>query len=211
MDSMAFDEALGIKHNSKKRARPFKLPTEDNRIFPNYFADVIVSDGKDRIFEPMRYRVRPNGSREEVPTKFNVFNARIDALEERKTWTPLFMNNHALIPFTNFYEWVLGPNGKPKLITFIPEGRDVMWAPCLWDEWISKDGKIHFKSFAIITDGPPKEIEIMGHDRCPIFINEEYIDEWLNPKSSNKNEIYEILKQKENVKYRWEWVENSAS
>ena len=112
----------------------------------------------------MRYRVRPNGSKEEVPTKYNVFNARIDSLEIRNTWAPLFMRNHGIVPLTGFYEWVSGP------------------------------------------DGPPPEIEKMGHDRCPIFLDQEQIDIWLNPKGISKKEIYEILSMKEKVHYNFTWV-----
>lgn len=206
MDPEKLDMLLGIKHSKKKHAPPFREPSEDGRVFPNYFTDVIVEEKEKRLIKPMRYRVRPHGSKEEVPTKFNVFNARIDSLESRKTWSSLFMSNHGIVPFVKFYEWVPGPDGKPKLITFAPEQRDMMWAPCLWDEWVSKDGSIVFKSFAIITDDPPREIEIMGHDRCPIFLKDDYISEWLNPSASSKNEIYEILKQRENVHYSHSWV-----
>ena len=204
MEQTEFEKALGLKH-SKKRPAPFKLPTDDGRVFPNYFTEVILGNEDKRFLAPMRYRVRPHNSAEEIPTKFNVFNARIDSLETAKTWKPLFMHNHGLVPFVKFYEWVPGPDGKPKLITFLPNEREIMWAPCLWDEWISKDGKIHFKSFAIITDDPPEEVQIMGHDRCPIFLKEELIDEWLNPSFSNKMQMYEILKQREPVKFNYEW------
>ncbi|MBC7539427.1 MAG: SOS response-associated peptidase family protein [Bacteriovorax sp.] len=80
-----------------------------------------------------------------------------------------------------------------------------MWAPCLWNEWTSLNDEISFRSFAIITDDPPKEVEIMGHDRCPIFIKEELINEWLIPASSGVSEIYEILNQKEAVKFNYHW------
>lgn len=55
---------------------------------------------------PMRYRIRPSGSSEEIPTKYNVFNARLDSLETRQTWSSLFMRNHGLFPFKRFFEWV---------------------------------------------------------------------------------------------------------
>ena len=206
MDSLEFDQSLGLKHSFKKRSTPFKLPADDGRVFSNYFANIVVSEMGTRELQPMRYRVRPQGSKEEVPSKFNVFNARIDSLENRQIWIPLFMRNHGIIPMTSFYEWVEGPEKKPKLITFFPEEREMMWAPCLWDEWISKDGRIHFKSFAIITDGPSPEIERMGHDRCPLFLSSEKMDEWLNPKGKTKKQMYEILSKREEVKYDYAWV-----
>jgi putative SOS response-associated peptidase YedK len=205
MDSDEFDQLLGLKHFPKKRNTPFKLPAVDGRIFSNYFANVIISENEQRVLQPMRYRVRPHDSKAEVPSKFNLFNARLDSLEIRQTWQPLFMKNHGIIPFTRFYEWVLDSSQKAKLISFYPEKRETMWAPCLWDEWISRDGQIHFKSFAIITDGPPDDIRRMGHDRCPIYLSEEQMDIWLNPAKTNKKNIYDILMKRESVRYLYEW------
>lgn len=219
MEPSEFKEILGLKSveekqlslfkipEEEKEVKFFRLPEEDGRIFSNYFANVVVNEKNEKVIQPMRYRVRPHDSKEELPTKYNVFNARIDSLEIRDTWKPLFMRNHGIIPFTKFYEWVPGPDNKPKLITFFPEGRETMWAPCLWDEWISKDGRIYFKSFAIITDEPPKEILRMGHDRCPIFLSEDRIDSWLSPYKMNRDEAYLLLSSRENVEFKYSWVD----
>lgn len=210
MNSRDFDHLLGLKHSEKKRSVLFKKPSEDGRVFSNYFANIIISENKKRVVQPMRYRVRPEGSREEIPQKFNVFNARIDSLETRATWKSLFGKQHGIVPIKKFYEWVEGPETegtkKSKLITFFPEQYEIMWAPVLYDEWISKNGVIHFKSFAIITDGPTPEIEKMGHDRCPIFLNQKEIDNWLNPNDKKKSELYEILSKRENATYMYEWA-----
>lgn len=162
-----------------------------------------MESGK-RIIEPMRYRVRPHGSKEEIPSKFNVFNARIDALEKRKTWSPLFMRNHGIFVFSKFYEWVDHKEEK-KLINFFPRNKEMMWAPCLWDSWRSANGMFEFKSFAIITNDPAPEVERMGHDRCPIYLNEEYFNDWLQPEKEDKKEIYEMLGQTEIVTYQYNW------
>jgi len=160
---------------------------------------VIVYENGKRVIRPMRYRIRPASSLEEIPSKYNVFNARIDSLEKRKTWKSLFMKNHGLFPFVKFYEWVEDKNRKKKLIQFNPGNRDIMWAPVLFDNWSSKAGEISFSSFALLTDDPPPEIAEQGHDRCPIFLKEDKIDQWLDPTSKSKNDMYRILKDVESV------------
>ena len=188
-----------------------KFPEDDGRIFSNYFTYVVHDLHENRTLTPMRYRVRPKNSIEEIPAKYNVFNARLDALESRQTWKNLFMKNHGLVPLNGFYEWVTpqdpsSPKQKVKMIYFYPRHTDIMWAPCLWDEWVSPDGKVKFKSFAIITDGPPKEIETMGHDRCPIFLKADEINNWLNPQKQNKKSIYDILQKREEVYFDYQWA-----
>lgn len=182
--------------SKRRKSSIIKLPDADNRVFSNYFSNVIISNQGQREFFPMRYRVRPHDSDSEVPAKYNLFNARIDSLETRKSWSSLFMQKHGLFPFVRFFEWVDRSN-KKKLISFKADQHEIMWAPCLWDEWESMDKTIKFKSFAIITDEPPKEVLEAGHDRCPIFLKEEEIDNWLNPQGMNKKSIYQLLKQKE--------------
>ncbi len=226
MSRKHFDDLMG-KQNSKKPLGLFKLPGNDQRILPGYFANVIIVENGKKILKPMRYQIRPSDSDAEID---GIYNARFDSLTTKKTWKPIFMRRHGLIPFTNFYEWVeveeevntafgllnfLDEEQKSSLkktekrkkqLTFYPENKSIMWAPCLWDEWTSRNGEISFKSFAIITDEPPRDVEIMGHDRCPIFLNEKHIDTWLNPEEKNQDTICSILKDVESDKYKYEWL-----
>lgn len=183
----------------------FKEAATDNRIFPGYFTWVMVHENGRRVFKRMRYRVRPKGAKEEIPTKFNVFNARIDSLESRQTWSKLFTRQHGLFPFVRFFEWV-EHDEKKRLISFLPKDREIMWAPCLWDYWENPEQNFGFYSFALITDDPPPEVAASGHDRCPIFLKEKYIDEWLDTSKRSKEDWYTLLKNKEDVFYRNEWA-----
>ncbi len=196
-------EALKL---SRKPTSPFfKEAAADNRIFPGYFTWVMVHENGNRVFKRMRYRVRPKGSSEEIPTKFNVFNARIDSLETKQTWTKLFTRQHGLFPFVRFFEWV-EHDQKKRLISFLPKDREIMWAPCLWDYWENPAYNFGFYSFALITDDPPSEVAESGHDRCPIFLREKYIDEWLDTSKKSKEDWFRLLKNKEDVFYRNEWA-----
>ncbi|MFG1492511.1 SOS response-associated peptidase family protein [Halobacteriovorax sp. GFR7] len=203
IDPLELKKILGLKR--KPSSDVFKTADSEGRIFPNYFTNIITQEGKERTISPMRYRIRPRGSQEEIPTKFNVFNARLDSLEKRQTWAPLFMKNHGVVAFDAFYEWV-EKDGKKTLIKFHPEDGKLILAPCLWDEWTSNDKQISFKSFAIITTDPPKEIEVMGHDRCPIFLKEENLSDWLNPKTLRPQDAYEILTHPYQERYDYEWA-----
>lgn len=177
---------------------------EEGRVYPGNFAPVIVSDGGKRKLVPMRYRVRPAGTPKELPSKYNLFNCRIDSLESRPTWRRLLGRNHALFPFVRFHEWVEDKNGKKIQISFAPDDRQLMWAPALFDTWTSYDGKITFRSIAIVTDDPPPEISECGHDRCPVFLSQNAIDRWLTPADREPTELLEILQERETVHYHHE-------
>lgn len=199
-------DALGLKRKPNKNSSQFRyaLKEPDGRVYPGYFAPVIVRDEGRRKLVPMRYRVRPNGTPHEIPSKYNLFNCRIDSLQTRPTWSRLLGRNHALLPFVRFHEWVEGPHGKKVQVSFAPDNHQLMWAPALFDEWSSLDGKIRFRSMAIVTDDPPPEIADCGHDRCPIFLRQDLINEWLTPEGKSNKELLAILREKEHVYYHHE-------
>lgn len=192
IDKVAFEE-----FNTLKDEKPdiFRGPEEDGRIYPNTFAPVLVHGAATqevkRVITPMRYRLRPHDAFEEVPSKYNLFNARLDSLEKRKSWKPLFGRNHCLFPFQRFYEWVEGEGGKKQLVSFSPSDRKIMWAPGIYDFYKGPEGS--FYSFALITKDPPSEVLDAGHDRCPLFLKEAHIDSWLSPAGRSLDELYEIL------------------
>ena len=198
IDKKAF---MNLKNLSEKNPKDFKLPGEDNRIFPNVFAPILVKEKNERIFMPMRYRIRPKGTKEEIPSKYNLYNARMDSLFTKTTWTKILQNHRGIVPFKRFFEWVKTDSGKKKLGVFSPIGMDYMWAACLTDEWVSSDNKVSLKTFAIVTGEPPKEVQNAGHDRCPLFLKRVLIDSWISSKHENYEKLLKILSEKEKVTY----------
>lgn len=179
-----------------KKAKDAVAPyTNDTyRIYPNYFCPVMVVEDGKRIIRPMRYRVLPK-SGFEIPTKFNVFNARRDSLFTAKTWKEIFGKHHAIFPFLKFYEWVEGKGGKPRELYFEPDGFEDMWSASLYSQTKTKAGLL--ESFAMVTDDPPKEVAAAGHDRCPVFLDHEFLDDWMNPKGKTLEYLDGLLTHKE--------------
>ncbi len=198
IDRQAFQQ---FHHLGQSMAKTFKAPDAQNRIFPNYFSPIITMQQGQKIIRPMRYRLRPAGSPKEVPAKYNLFNARRDSLWTRQSWKTLLGHNHGLIVFEEFYEWVPGESGKSKLVSFRPKDREFMWAPCLFDYWQEPQKKYGFYSFAIITDRPNPEIVEHGHERCPLFLKRERIEEWLQWQGDHAG-LDELFNAQENVYYQ---------
>lgn len=172
-------EILGL--TQKPRSTRFKWLEDDGRIYPNYFAPVIINQDDARRVVPMRFRLRPSGSRKEVPTKYNLYNARIESLSSSRIWSTIFGRNHALIPIKQIYEWV-----DKKIIGIAPTDTDLLLVPVIYDQWSSPDQAITFQSFAIITHPAPPDIEALGHHRCPVILNSTQINDWLSPKTSRQ-------------------------
>lgn len=168
---------------------------EDSRIFPFWYAPVvIVRDGK-RVILPMRYHCRPNGKPASYDRQYDgLYNARRDNLEG--FWKNVFGQHHAILVAKSFYENValhdfekrpLREGEKPQnvVLHFNPRASSPMLVACLWDRWTAP-GQPDLYSFAAITDEPPAEVAETGHDRCIIPLESRAIDAWLNPGADRK-------------------------
>ena len=160
-----------------------ELTPRDSRIFPGWYAPVMVMENGRRVVKPMRYQCRPAGKPAFYDTQFPAtHNARRDNL--RGFWKGQYGQTHGLVLVDAFFENVAGPEGKNVVLEFRPDPPQTMLVACLWSRW-TKPGEKDLLSFAIITDDPPPEISEAGHDRCPIAIKPEHIDAWLNPDPRN--------------------------
>lgn len=193
-------ETKGRKvERARKALETARGPVEkEYRIYPYYFAPILIEESGQRLIVPARYRILP-GTGVEVPNQYNLFNARRDSLQSARNWKALFGKKHALFPFLNFYEWV-EREGKSVEIMFNPEGHSGMHAAALYEVYQHPElGTI--RSFCMVTDEPPPEVRAAGHDRCPVFLKEDIIDAWLNPQGRSMQELDALLDRKETAFY----------
>jgi len=168
------------------------------RIFPGWYAPVVIVEDGKRVVKPMRYQCRPAGKPEFYDTKYpGTYNARRDNLEG--FWKGQFGHTHGITIARRFYENV-DRNGKNAILEFTPAGLDDMIVACLYSRWVGADGE-ELLSFAAITDEPPPEVAAAGHDRCIIPIKPEHIDAWLNPDPANLGAMQAILDDRERPYY----------
>ena len=198
--------ALG-KLSDLRRA---ELNDEDSRIFPGWYAPVMIQENGRRVIKPMRYQCRVAGAPAFNDAKFpGTYNARRDNLEG--FWRKQFGVTHGLIVANAFFEnvskhkaegrdLVPGEQEENVVLEFRPKPTQDMLVACLWSQWTG-GGEPDLLSFAAITDEPPAEIAAAGHDRCIIPIKPEHLDAWLNPDRSNLNALYAILDDRERPYY----------
>jgi putative SOS response-associated peptidase YedK len=182
----------------------------DSRIFPGYYAPVMVVEDGKRVIKPMRYQCRIAGKPAAYDLKYpGTYNARRDNLGG--FWKPLFGRSHGILLVDVFYENVkrhrmegreLGPGEAEEnvVIEFNPNPSHQMLVACLWSRW-SNGRDPDLLSFAAITDEPPPEVSAAGHDRCIVPVKPENVDAWLNPDASDLAAQYEILDDRDRPYY----------
>jgi putative SOS response-associated peptidase YedK len=202
-------EWLLAKLAELRRAEP---KPGDNRIFPFWYAPVLVENDGERVILPMRYHCRANGKPAGTDQRYpGLYNARRDNLEGY--WKALFGRQHAVCLVESFYENVarhdfenreLRPGEKAQnlVLHFNPQPPNPMFVACLWDHW-QKKGERDLYSFAAITDDPPPEIAATGHNRCIIPLKTQNLSAWLTP-GPDLAAYYALLDDRERPYYAHE-------
>lgn len=186
-----------------------ELLDEDSRIFPGWYAPVLVVEDGRRVVKPMRYQCRPAGKPAFNDVKLpGTYNARRDSLGG--FWKGLFGYSHGIIIANAFFENVsrhtmehrdlaAGEKAENVILEFRPTLQQEMLIACLWSRWTGPEPDL--LSFAAITDEPPPEVAAAGHDRCIIPIKPENVDAWLNPDPENLAAMQAILDDRERPYY----------
>lgn len=178
--------------------RRTELRPRDGRFFPGSYAPVMVVENGQRVVMPMRYLCRPAGVPAANDIKYpGCYNARRSSL--KGYWRKLFGVRHGVIVVNAFYEHVMRDGGD-VVLEFKPRGMQTMLIACLWSRWTAP-GQPDLVSFAAITDEPPEEVVMAGHDRCPINLKAEHLDAWLNPDPAKVDAQYAILDDRERPYY----------
>lgn len=166
--------------------------SEAKRVYPYSKSPVIVSEDNALSVKIMNYSLVPSWSKT-AKVKFATHNARIETASEKPTWKKPFQQFHCLVPLTHFYEPVYEGRFAGNMVTFSEENESILVAAGLYDTWLNKDTGEVVESFAILTKKPNPFIEEAGHDRMPIFLNENR-DTWLNPVTDTDKAIQWLMK-----------------
>ncbi len=153
----------------------------DGEVRPTDIVPVIApnSKGGKSVF-PMQWGFMARDN------KRTLFNARVETAGEKPTFKDAWHSHRCIVPAAYYYEWehLKSPDGKVKTgdkYAIQPAGCTVTWLCGLYR---IEDG---YPVFVILTKEPTEELGKI-HDRMPVMLPKEKIDEWINP-SSNPEEL----------------------
>ncbi|PIR21687.1 MAG: hypothetical protein COV44_11810 [Deltaproteobacteria bacterium CG11_big_fil_rev_8_21_14_0_20_45_16] len=107
-----------------------------------------------------------------------MINARAETVAEKPAFRKPFAKRRCLVLAAGFYEWQrLNDTKRPHYI-YAYDG-DLITFAGIWDEWKIPEGEL-VRSACIITTAANDFIKPI-HDRMPVVIRSEELDEWLNP------------------------------
>lgn len=165
-----------------KLGRPFK---DHGEIRPSDMAAVIApsKSGRKTAF-PMIWGFKVPG------IDHPIVNARVETAKEKASFTESWYRHRCIIPASFYYEWehILRPDGRKKAgdkYAIQPKGSTVTWLAGLYR--IEEEQNLKFPVFTVLTREPVEELRKI-HDRMPLILPEDAIDDWIRP-DSNPDEI----------------------
>ncbi len=159
-------------------ARPFITYGE---VRPTDIVPVLAPNPKgERCAYPMQWGFLSKDN------KRTLFNARMETASVKPTFKDAWKSHRCIIPASHYYEWqhFKNPDGKEKTgdkFAIQPAGLTVTWLCGLYR---IEEG---YPVFVVLTKDPTKELAKI-HDRIPLILPTDKIDDWISP-SSDPEEI----------------------
>ena len=168
------------------------------RILPYSQAPALIKKENKIILESMNFSLIPHWSMDKKP-KFATHNARLETIKEKPTWKNIFGKKHCLVPMISFIEPIYEGEYAGNMLKF--NLNECIFVPALFDTWTNKETGEIIDSFAILTSEPPPFVAQCGHDRSPLFVDQEEILQWIETTEKNYEFFYKILKQHKTPKF----------
>ena len=132
----------------------------------------VVSEKEDHIqIDTYRWGLIPHWAKDDSMAN-KCFNARSETMAEKPTFRSAFKKSRCVIPISGYYEWKQDNDGIKHPMYIHGENEDLIYLAGLCETTT--------QSATVITreaHGALKEI----HDRQPIALNHDEIEDWLNP------------------------------
>jgi putative SOS response-associated peptidase YedK len=121
---------------------------------------------------------------------YRQINARAETLDQRPAFRDAFRKRRCIVPADGFYEWV-GPKGARQPFWFHRENGELILFAGLYESWQAEPGQWQ-PTFTIITTVANATLAPV-HDRMPVILPEEMVDEWLYPRPADAPDLSALL------------------
>lgn len=122
-----------------------------------------------------------------------LFNARIETLFEKPSFKESVLRRRCLIPASGYFEWQVSASGEKRPV-YINAGDEGMFAFAGIYEWWADPSKPAgapdrwLLSASIVTKAAAPELAHI-HDRNPVLLSPDTLDEWLDPSADATPEL----------------------
>jgi len=198
LENPEFLEQFNIYKNGEGSAFHF-VPTSKLLSIKSSNLNVPISDGNlsngnpskednKKYLEEMRWGLLPNWSND-IKTSYKMFNARIETIFEKKSFSSLIRKNRCVIIGSSYFEWKAIENSKKKIkYRFSPNDKNLFLFAGLYNNWLDKSTGEIIPSVTMITKPAIDEISHI-HNRMPAILSHSQFDIWLHSDIKTINDV----------------------
>jgi putative SOS response-associated peptidase YedK len=115
------------------------------------------------------------------PSGAPLFNARIESVAEKPSFRESFAARRAIVPASGWYEWRVGADGTKAPVFVSPGGGALVLFAGLYEWWRSAEPGAPWLLSATILTRPSAGAVAEVHERMPVLLQPELIEDWLDP------------------------------
>jgi putative SOS response-associated peptidase YedK len=119
-------------------------------------------------------------------------NARSETALARPAFREAFEKRRCAVPADGFFEWVGAKEARRPFWYHAPDGGLILFAG-LYESWRDPGTQDWMRSFTILTTAPNMIVEPV-HDRMPVILPRERLDDWLHVPTRNAEAYAEGLR-----------------
>lgn len=153
-------------------------------IAPSQNVLAILNDGKQNRAGYLKWGYIPSYAKDEKTT---IINTRSETITEKNAFKDSFFQRRMIIPVDSFYEW---QKDKTPVRIFLKD-KSIFALAAIWNSFQKENGEKIF-TFSIITTNANNLIKDI-HDRMPVIIPVDKIDNWLNPNNKDIDDLKSML------------------
>lgn len=154
---------------------------ENSNVAPTVAAPILIREDDEEKVVMARWWFQPDWAKA-FDTKFNMFNARTDKLQQSKAYLPAFKRGQrCLVPMNGFYEWV-GPKGSKQCHFIEVEEQSAYSMAGIFNRHsnlLDKDGNAVEYTFTIFTTEPCASFKPYHH-RMPRPVPTGEYGRWMD-------------------------------
>ena len=110
-----------------------------------------------------------------------LINARIETVAEKPSFREAYAARRAILPASGWYEWRTGADGAKSPLFVSPGGDSVVLFAGLYEWWRSAEPGAPWLLSATILTRPSAGVLSDVHERMPVLLQPELIEDWLDP------------------------------
>ncbi len=117
-------------------------------------------------------------------------NARAETIRTANAFRDAFTKRRCVVPADGFFEWQ-GAGASKQPIWFHREDGQLILFAGLYESWQPQPEQWQ-RTFTIITT-QPNDVVAPVHDRMPVILTGDAVDEWLDPQEDDPERLLALL------------------